>query len=69
MYMSEYEKYKTLEDLPIATKVVLPEMGMVRNGVIQFVHGMSEMKERYDRILDFFSSHGYICVISDLRGH
>lgn len=69
MYMTDYEKYITLEDLPIVTKVVLPKMGMVRNGVIQFVHGMCEMKERYDRILDFFASHGYVCVISDLRGH
>ena len=72
IYMSEdekYKKYKRLEDLPIATKVVLPEMGMVRKGVIQFVHGMCEMKERYDRILDFFAGQGYVCVISDLRGH
>ena len=69
MYTSEYEKYKSLEDLPIVTKVVLPEMGMVRKGVIQFVHGMCEMKERYDKILDFFVGQGYICVISDLRGH
>ena len=36
--MSEYEKYKTLEDLPIVTKVWLPEMTAVRKGVIQIAH-------------------------------
>ena len=67
--MSEYEKYKTLDDLPIVTKVWMPDATAVRKGVIQFVHGMCEMKERYDKIMTVFNNLGYICVISDLRGH
>lgn len=67
--MSEYEKYKTLDDLPIVTKVWMPDTSAVRKGVIQFVHGMCEVKERYDKIMTVFNNLGYICVISDLRGH
>lgn len=67
--MSEYEKYKTLDSLPIVTKVWMPDTSAVRKGVIQFVHGMCEVKERYDKIIKLFNNQGYICVISDLRGH
>lgn len=67
--MSDYEKYKTLEDLPIVTKVWLPEMTAVRKGVIQIAHGMCETKERYNRAISIFTELGYVCVISDLRGH
>lgn len=67
--MSEYEKYKTLEDLPIVTKVWLPEMTAVRKGVIQIAHGMCETKERYNKVINIFTEMGYVCVISDLRGH
>lgn len=38
-------------------------------GIIQFVHGMIEHKERYYPIMEWFSDHGYVCIISDLRGH
>ena len=67
--MNYYEKYKKLEDLPIVTKTVLPAAGVVRRGVIQFVHGMCEIKERYDKIVKYFANQGFVCVISDLRGH
>lgn len=67
--MSDYEKYKTLEDLPIVTKVWLPAETTVRKGVIQIAHGMCETKERYNRAISIFTELGYVCVISDLRGH
>ena len=38
-------------------------------GIIQFVHGMIEHKERYYPIMEWLSGHGYVCIISDLRGH
>ena len=69
MYTTEYEKYKKLEDLPIGTKVYLPDNYTARKGVIQFVHGMCEVKERYERAIKFFTDRGFVCVISDLRGH
>ena len=37
--------------------------------VIQIVHGMSEHKERYTPFMEFLCSKGFVCVISDLRGH
>lgn len=37
--------------------------------VIQLAHGMTEHKERYFDFMKFLSSAGYICVISDHRGH
>ena len=69
MELLKYEKYKTLEDLPVVTKVYLPPVTAVRKGVIQIVHGMCETKERYDHFINFFNEKGYICVICDLRGH
>ena len=38
-------------------------------GVVQFVHGMCEHKERYIPFVEWLSQHGYVCVIHDLRGH
>lgn len=38
-------------------------------GIVQFVHGMIEHKERYFPLMEWLSSHGYFCIISDLRGH
>ena len=37
--------------------------------IIQFVHGMEEYKDRYEPFLEYLSKEGFICVISDLRGH
>lgn len=37
--------------------------------VIQFVHGMEEYKERYDKFAEFLAEEGFTCVLSDLRGH
>ncbi len=67
--MNAYEKYKKVEDLPVAVKVTLPPEGMVRKGIIQLHHGMSEHKNRYAEIMQFFSERGYICAIHDMRGH
>ena len=38
-------------------------------GVVQISHGMAEHKERYFDFMHFLASCGYICVISDDRGH
>ncbi len=69
MELSEYEIYKTIDDLPVVTKVYVPEVGVQRHGVMQFIHGMCETKERYKHVIDYFTAQGYVCVISDMRGH
>lgn len=38
-------------------------------GIIQIIHGALEHKERYYAFAQFLSSHGYIVVVSDNRGH
>lgn len=38
-------------------------------GVIEFVHGMCERRSRYENTMEFFNKHGFICAITDLRGH
>ncbi len=67
--MDAFEKYKTLKDLPVVTWVKTPKAGVSLKGVIQFVHGMCERKERYEPIIEYFTNRGFICVIPDLRGH
>lgn len=49
--------------------MTIPPNNMPARGVIQFIHGMCEHKERYDSTMKYFSDKGYICVISDLPGH
>lgn len=46
-----------------------PPVGTETKGVIQFIHGMCEHKERYIETMKYFSHNGYICIISDLPGH
>lgn len=38
-------------------------------GIVQFVHGMCEHKERYKDSMTFLAGQGYYCVIHDNRGH
>lgn len=49
--------------------MITPPDGIEVRGVIQFVHGMCEHKERYDETMKYFSKNGYVCIISDLPGH
>ena len=37
--------------------------------VLQIVHGMAEMKERYTSFMTYLAENGYACVIHDHRGH
>ena len=38
-------------------------------GIFLIVHGMCEYKERYNDLLKFLSSNGYVTAIYDQRGH
>lgn len=38
-------------------------------GIFQIVHGMCEHKERYEGLMEFLCSKGYLCIIHDHRGH
>ena len=56
------EKPKTLD-------VYTPKDNLKPLGIIHFIHGMAEHKNRYKETIDFFVENGYVCAISDLRGH
>ena len=37
--------------------------------IVQLIHGMCEHKERYIPFINFLTANGYICIMSDNRGH
>lgn len=49
--------------------IVLPDDKVKIIGIMHFVHGMQEHRKRYNHVLKYFSNMGYICAISDMRGH
>ena len=40
-----------------------------KRGIIQIEHGMCERRVRYEEMMAFFSSYGYVTVCHDHRGH
>ncbi|MBQ0025496.1 MAG: alpha/beta fold hydrolase [Bacteroidales bacterium] len=57
------------DGLKLACIVCEPEGTVQRLGAVVLVHGMCEHKERYLKLMEYLSDAGYVCVISDLRGH
>jgi alpha-beta hydrolase superfamily lysophospholipase len=49
--------------------ITYPPKGVTPIGVIEFVHGMCEHRKRYEKTMKIFNEHGFICAISDLKGH
>ena len=49
--------------------ITYPEDGINPVGIIEFVHGMCERKERYIETMKVFNSYGFICAVADLKGH
>lgn len=46
-----------------------PPEGVPRVGTLQLAHGMAEHKQRYIPFMEQLALRGYVCVISDHRGH
>ncbi len=55
------------DQLVIDGMCVIPSCEVI--GIIQFVHGMAEHKERYIDVMKKFAEQGFLCVIHDHRGH
>lgn len=55
-----------IDQLNLAVTVMIPQKP---TGIIQFVHGMSEYRKRYFKVMEFFTSKGFITIIHDHRGH
>lgn len=51
------------------TTITYPPEGVQPIGVMEFVHGMCEKRQRYAETLKYFNNKGFICAISDTRGH
>lgn len=49
--------------------IIIPDDKIKIIGILHFVHGMQEHRKRYAHVLEYFSNAGYICAISDMRGH
>jgi len=49
--------------------IIVPDSNVKIVGIMHFIHGMQEHRKRYDHVLKHFSQLGYICAISDMRGH
>lgn len=49
--------------------IIIPDEKIKIIGILHFVHGMQEHRKRYQHVLEHFSKMGYICAISDMRGH
>ncbi len=65
---TNYFQFKSIEDqLEIDCMEVYPDIPP--KGIVQFVHGMCEHKERYKDVMTFLANQGYYCVIHDNRGH
>lgn len=57
------------DSLRLSCAVCEPDGGAGVRGAVVLVHGMCEHKERYYALMDYLAAAGYVCVISDLRGH
>lgn len=49
--------------------IVYPPEGVKPIGIIEFVHGMCETRNRYAKPMEILSQKGFICAIADMRGH
>lgn len=56
----------TYDNIPLGVSIRIPEHPI---GILQFVHGMAEHRNRYLDLMEFFAQHGYITILHDHRGH
>lgn len=67
MKWREFSIISTCDKLPLSVLCCEPENEI--KGIVQFVHGMAEHKERYKDVMEFLAENGYACIIHDHRGH
>ncbi len=60
------EKFVTFDGLELNTYLYDTKKP---KGIIQFIHGMQEHGGRYKEACEYFNKAGFICFVSDLRGH
>lgn len=55
------------DELRLFVTMYIPKKNI--KGIIQFAHGMTEHQMYYYDFMEYLCSNGYLCVISDHRGH
>lgn len=66
---TEFSFISEADGLEISALRIEPADADNIRGIVQFVHGMTEYKERYIGIMEFLAEHGFLCTIHDHRGH
>jgi len=56
------------DDLKLST-VIFEATSASTTALIQIIHGAQEHKGRYYELAEFLKNHGYIVILSDIRGH
>ncbi len=54
------------DDLVLEANLYIPEKP---KAIVQIIHGMSEHKERYEKVASVLASYGYVVIAVDNRGH
>ncbi len=57
------------DNIDIACLLYAPEQDSEVKAIVQIAHGMCEHKERFIPFMEYLCGNGYVCVISDHRGH
>lgn len=69
MKTKNFKLISSFDSLMLGVLLAVPDDENSLRGIIQFSHGMTERKERYLQTIEFFTSHGFVCIIHDHRGH
>ena len=65
--LTRFTLNSTYDGLAISVALMTPDSKP--KAILQFVHGMCGIKERFFSVMEHFTSEGYICIANDHRGH
>lgn len=67
MRKEEFEVVSDYDGLVLKGTAFVPDEEA--KGIVQFVHGMCECRERYFEFCEFLAANGYVAAVHDQRGH
>jgi alpha-beta hydrolase superfamily lysophospholipase len=69
MKTDSFKIQSRFDNIDISCLLYAPDEDTEVKAIVQIAHGMCEHKERFIPFMEFLCRSGYICVISDHRGH
>ena len=69
MKVSKFEHVSETDGLVLSAVRTEPERAEDIRGTVLIVHGMCEHKGRYEPVMEFLATHGYLAIAYDHRGH